>query len=74
MRIAKPKPDIQVELYCPTCKRITKQAHIEGFDWCCTICVEVHTLDLPNTSETLKQMMEFMSDQQHLAKKIVGSR
>jgi hypothetical protein len=69
-----PKPNAQFNLYCPNCHKWTKQAHIEDADYYCTICCEVHTLQLPDTSETLKSIVEVMSRGQRVDQKICGGR
>jgi hypothetical protein len=65
------KPDRQFELLCPTCRRVTKQAHLEGSEFVCGICCEVHDLSLPPTNQSLQTLIELIKQRQIIGEKIV---
>lgn len=66
-----PKPDQQFDLMCPTCKCLTKQAHLEGAEWYCMRCAERHILTLDDTDHTLKAIAKLIAEEQAIAQKIV---
>ena len=63
------KPDMRVDLFCPTCKRTTPQAMLEGLLFHCTICCENHTLE-ENTQQTNIALRELMRASQQASGKI----
>lgn len=67
------KNDIQILLPCPTCKRRTLQAHLEGDEFWCTICAEVHAL-APGSFEMLQFTLDDMSAWQHAIKRLIGAK
>jgi hypothetical protein len=74
MSNTKPHPDMQYDLHCGTCNRTTKQVIIDKGAFYCTVCCTVGTPSLPDTNETMKAMMEMMSEHQKLEKELISGQ
>lgn len=69
MKAIEVKPDMQVNLFCPTCRRQTKQAMVEGLQFHCTVCCQDHTLE-ENTQQAMHALMELMRESQKAVQKL----
>lgn len=66
-------PDKQYDRYCATCCNMTKQVVMDKDAMYCTICCSVDNPPPPETSETLKAMMEIISKAQKLDRKLMNA-
>lgn len=60
----------QHKRHCITCNKVTDQVKLDAHDYYCLSCGTVGEPPLPDTNETLKAMIELISDEQKTQKRI----
>jgi hypothetical protein len=66
------KPDKRYEIYCSTCRQITSQAHIDGLEYFCSICCEIHEIPEPDNATLLHQLLNKVEEDQRVGRKILN--